>query len=274
MLALVNYATGSFKKTQKFNSWTGKYIAGFDRVFEYDDNDLDDDFKSKNNKALSTYRGGGYVWKPYCILKALDELDEGDILFYCDAGAFFIRSMKKYLINMEGDIWLSNIPFLEKQFSKRKAFEMLGCDEKWYGESNQIQGGFVGIRKNEKSVNFIKEWLKNCENEELLSPDDNYNGQNDPCYIANREDQTIVSLMSKKAGITPHPDPTQYGKLPEEYMRDPRFIISIPEHRELHKTYIILHRTGTLNLKIILKQIFVAIAPRKVSLKIMRNIRS
>lgn len=277
MVVLVNYATGKYKKTQHFNSWTGKYIAGFDKVLEYDDSFLDVEFKKKNKELLDSkkYRGSGcYIWKPYCILKALNEIQNGDILFYCDSGTFFCRRMKKIFEEMQEDIWVSNIPFIEKQFSKRMAFVLLGCDLPEYKETNQIQSGFIGIRKTDKTVKFIEKWLEYCENKELINPDnDDRYGTNDPCFIANREDQTILSLMCKKAGIKAHPDPTQYGKQPEEYNRDSRYIMKNPKHDERQKVYIILHRTGNVDLKICVKQILVAVLPASISLKVLKIIR-
>lgn len=273
MLVLINFATENFRKAQKLNSWSGKHIAGFDYVYEWvvdsDNKLIDQDFYEKNRTIFSEIKGA-HLWKPYCVVKTLEKLNDGDILFYCDAATFFTRNLRKYLERNVNDIWVSDIPFLEKQFSNKEAFKIVGCDFSEYGNYNQIQSGFIGIRKSDKTVNIINEWLRLCCMEKVMI---SLAAGNDPSFIENRDDQTALSLLCKREHIIPYPDPTQYGKLPEEYMRDPKYIFKIPKQHHERKMFIVLHRTPDVNLIICLKQLFVAIMPRKLSLKIIGIIR-
>lgn len=266
MFVLVNYATGKYKRTQKLNSWTGKYIAGFDRIVECNDSDIDEKFK-KDNSEIFDQKNALFIWKPYIILKFLLDLDDGDVLFYCDSGAFFIRRIKEYFQNMESDIWVSDIPFLEKQFSRKDAFRIIGCNHSSYGQLNQIQAGFIGVRKNEDTVKFIKNWLEYCK---IIDVVGNSYGKEDDSFVENRDDQTALSLLCKREGIVPYPDPTQYGKVPEEYMRDDRFIFRIPTQNYKREMFIVLHRTPDVNFKVCIKQIMVAILPRSISVKLIK----
>lgn len=273
MIVLVNYADVLFRKAQRLNTWTALHIAKFDKVYEYNDSKIDVDFKEKNKAIFKNKKGNGlYIWKPYCILKTLEKVNYGDIVFYCDAGSFFCKNVRNYLINEVNDIWVSNIPFIEKQFSQKKAFDLMECNKEEFRETNQIQGGFVGIRKTDETVSFVSEWLHYCEDIRILSPSCD-NEEEDICFIANRDDQTVLSLLCKKKGIVAYPDPTQYGKVPEEYMRDSRYIFKIPAKTRKRKLFIILHRTGDIDVKICLKQILVAILPRKMSLMILKVVR-
>jgi hypothetical protein len=121
MKILINYADEKYKKAQKLNTWTGLHIAKFDKVYSYGPDNIDEDFYNKNKTILSQKRGNGlWLWKPYFIYKTLLECRDGDIIFYCDSGSFFIRKIQ-YLLNSLGKdqrIWVSDIPLLESCFTK------------------------------------------------------------------------------------------------------------------------------------------------------------
>ena len=77
--------------------------GGFDTVKIYNFNDIDPIFSKKNNHILSLSRGAGYwLWKPYIIQKHLFEIEDGDILCYCDSSYLFLDNIK-----LVSDNWLS-----------------------------------------------------------------------------------------------------------------------------------------------------------------------
>ena len=92
----INFSNeGRFKDKQIFNSETALTIGGFDSSIQYKHTDIDSFFLSKNDNILKQPRGFGYwIWKPYFILKSLEELNDGDILFYSDSGSIFIRNLE------------------------------------------------------------------------------------------------------------------------------------------------------------------------------------
>lgn len=72
----------------------------FDNIVCVTDKDLqnDNDFWPKHSRFInSNPRGYGYwLWKPYIILKQLELLNDGDILFYADCGCELnIRGLPK-----------------------------------------------------------------------------------------------------------------------------------------------------------------------------------
>ena len=142
-------------------------------MIEYGPEDIDSKFKSEHADIFAYKRGNGlWLWKPYVIYKTLCELKNGDILFYMDSGAFWIKRAKKIFdIIMDEDVFVSNIPMVEKQFTKRYCFEKLGLNINEYGETNQIQGGFVGLKKSERGIRLVEEWLALCCQRELLAGD-------------------------------------------------------------------------------------------------------
>ena len=62
----------------------------FDKVIAYDEHDLPEDFQQIMKGRISEYGMKGYAywsWKPYIIKQTLEEMNDGDILLYMDAGS-------------------------------------------------------------------------------------------------------------------------------------------------------------------------------------------
>lgn len=270
MIVLVNCADDKYRKAQKFNSWTGRHIARFDKVFEYNIDEIDVEYKESHQDILSVKRGNGlWLWKPYFVYRTLKELNYGDVLFYCDSGAYFIRPVKSIINKIDKDIWITDLPLLEKQFTKPEAFDIMSCRDEIYKESNQMQASFFYIRKNEFTMNFIQEWLNLCENKELLYDGQYRKTQAFDRYIAHREDQSILSLLAKKYSVTPDLDPTQYGVLPEKYYHGNEYIFRPAKHEKIYKPFIVLHRTPDNNFKTCLNQYLCAVLPRSISIHLI-----
>lgn len=275
MFVLINYANELYRKAQKLNTFTACKFGGFDKVIEYSDKDIDEDYYNAHKNILSNPRGNGlWLWKPYFILKTLESLEEDDILFYCDSATFFIGNAKKRITRdiEKGccDIWVSAVPLIEKQFTSKSVFALLDCAEDRYKETNQFQATFVAFKKNHNTVDFVKEWLKLCERVDLLSPiksDDE-----DACFLGHREDQSLLSLLCKKNHIAPQCDPSQYSVVPEKYKNRKKIVLKPVEQCTPSRPFIILHRTPDNDLRICVKEFACAILPRKVSLKFIQII--
>lgn len=263
MNIFITYSDEKYAGARHCCAFMARWVGRFDKVIEYSPTDIDARFKKSNAKTFAWKRGAGlWLWKSYVILKTLNEIaNEGDVVFYADAGTFFIRSFKHILRTMTDDVWVSNIPLAEKQFSKRETIVLMGCQGKEYEDTPQIQGGFVGIRKSPASVRFVEEWLHYSCDYRLLSPDLNPKYPESDCFVAHREDQSILSLLSKKHGITAHKDPTQFGRFPEKYSRPHHPIIENSQPDE-YPIMMILHRKRKVEMLVFLKQLMHVILPR------------
>lgn len=263
MIYFINYANEPYKKAQGYAALRAEKFKCFDKIIQYGPEDIDAEFYKKNKKILDEKRGNGlWLWKPYFILRTLEALQEGDYVFYCDSGSYMIRPIQSLLQTMSDDIWLSDIPFIEKQYTKPELFKFMGCDDEYYKESNQIQGGFIIVKKSEYSMNFIREWLKICCITGVLSMNTELKKEakaNE--FIAHRSDQSVISLLAKKNNIVPHLDPTQFGRVPVMYRFNNETIFKIPKHYEKYKPCIVLHRSKDANIKIRIKRSFFAYAP-------------
>lgn len=229
MIALVNFANGSFKMQQRWNSKSAVWFGGIQKVFEYSPNDIDQNFIDQNKTLFKHKKGfGNYFWKPYIIQKALNQLNENDYLVYADSGTFFLKNVKhiiKYMEAMEKNMICFKLPLIEKQWTKRDAFLLMECDEKTYTDSRQITGNFIVFKKNKKSEHFIENYLKYCADDRVISDDPNTLGKpNYPEFLAHRHDQSVLSLLCKKDKVLLEGDLSDYGYFPYKYIHKDTYI--------------------------------------------------
>jgi hypothetical protein len=165
---------------------------------------LHEDF-IKNNK-----RGYGYwIWKPYIILRQLNEMNDGDFLFYTDSGSTIVPHMKHkldaYVQALEETdkpiMTFDNLTYSEIQFQKMKVLKRFLLDQNQdFLHSQQIESGIFICRKNHFTMQFVQLWLD-------LVLEANYNLVNDedefeqlPEFIDHRHDQSILSILCKLNG--------------------------------------------------------------------------
>ena len=216
MKLLINYANAQYTQSQKLNSKTGLAVAGFDKVISYRPRDIDKFFFLNNAEILSQKEGNGYwLWKPYFIHKSLHFLHDGDFLFYCDSGSYFIGSIQPLIdiCSKTGqDVVVFDVGFVEKNYTKRDAFIILNSDTADYTDSIQRLGSFILVRRSKFSIEFISTFLEYAQDKRLITDMDNVMGYPDyEGFIAHRHDQSILSLLSKKHGLESFRDPSQYG---------------------------------------------------------------
>lgn len=226
MITVINFADENFKKQQKYNTKSA-YKFGAHKVIEYSPKDIDIEFIKKYSHIFSQKRGFGYwLWKPYIILKTLEKINYGDYLFYCDSSAYFVNKIQ-YLIDTmikdKQDILAFELPLIERQWTKRDAFILMGCDKEEFVNSNQILSGYILVKKNDFTLNFFREYFNFCKDYRILTDSPNELGyENYSDFIDHRHDQSIFSLLCKKYGIKPHRDPSQFGTWPNKYITNGR----------------------------------------------------
>ncbi|UZJ79341.1 hypothetical protein [Fictibacillus sp. KU28468] len=234
MKILINYADENYKNEQKRNSYTGIKNGGFDKVIEFSPEKLDQDFLEQHSSFISNNkRGGGYwIWKPFIILKTLKEVaDFGDFIFYCDSGSMFINTIDYLIVELEKshqDIFLTEIPLIEYQWTKYECFKKLNCLDNKYLYSNQVQSGFILIKKTKSSIEFFEKYISVCVDYSNINDDWNKDINRD--LIDHRHDQSILSLLAKKASLELFRDISQYGTRPWQYI-NPNLDFNIKKYR-------------------------------------------
>lgn len=213
---LINFANGFFEKSQRQNTRTALTVGRFDRAVSYTPKDIDPDFFRENRRILSRTKGAGYwLWKPYFICNTLQTLREGDFLFYCDAGSYFVDAIDALIDTARRtgrDIIPFDVGFIEKNYTKRDAFRLMGCDTPAYTDTVQRLASFILFRNTRFTRDFAAEFLEFARDERILTDMDNTMGFPDyPGFVAHRHDQSIFSLLTKRYQLPAHRDPSQWG---------------------------------------------------------------
>lgn len=179
----------------------------FENLFIYNDEYLKNDIDFWNNHSNfienNNQKYYGYaIWKPYLILKSLEKMNNGDILFNSDAGCewniFGKKRLEEYfdIINSnDKDILCFQLSHLERQWTKIDLLDYLDS----YNIINtfQIMDTCFIIKKSEKIINFIKKWYElSCNYHFIDDSKSILNEYND--FINHRHDQSIFSLLCKK----------------------------------------------------------------------------
>ena len=204
-ITFINYADKAFKRHQHFSLKMATKRGKFDKVIGYSKVDIEPEFYEKNRIILDYDKGGGYwLWKPYFILKTLYNLSENDYLFYSDAGAFFLQSVGPLISEIaksDQDIMGYELPFIERQWTKKELFINMNCDKKQYYNTNQIGSSFILIRKTPFSVTFFQNFLSFACIAKNITDIHKDNIYQESDFIEHRHDQSFFSIMAKIEGI-------------------------------------------------------------------------
>ena len=215
---LVTYGNGIFTKQKERLKKEAEETKWFSRVFSYGREDVEEFYQQHQNFIDNNPKGFGlWIWKPWLIKKALAELQESDILIYCDAGVSFInagefkegreKAFEGYinLLNSSSRPVLAFTPdvplYLNKQFSKMFFLKKLKLhNDDIFLNSAQPEATVVLMRKTSFTTAFIEKWayLVLCENYKLV--DDNLYDEKELLGFlgTHRHDQSILSALSYK----------------------------------------------------------------------------
>ena len=237
-ITFINYADKAFKRHQHFSLKMATKRGKFDKVIGYSKVDIEPEFYEKNRIILDYDKGGGYwLWKPYFILKTLYNLSENDYLFYSDAGAFFLQSVGPLISEIaksDQDIMGYELPFIERQWTKKELFINMNCDKKQYYNTNQIGSSFILIRKTPFSVTFFQNFLSFACIAKNITDIHKDNIYQESDFIEQRHDQSIFSLLYKKNNLRTFKDPSQLGTYPEAYSGNLKVKINFNETYKLN----------------------------------------
>jgi hypothetical protein len=212
----ITFATPDFMTYAEENVKSALEIGGFDTAKIYTMDDIDPYFKQQNANLFKYKRLCRYaVWKPYIIFKKLLEIDENDILCYNDSKYLWltnVRNMETQILSNKNIGVYINKPnggnHVEKQWTKGDAFLLMNIPNNNFGyniqNSVQVWSGFILLRKSFNPLRFVSEWLTYNQDYRIATDSPSVIIKNDPSFIENRHDQTILSLLCKKWGVQMH----------------------------------------------------------------------
>lgn len=183
---------------------------GIDSFTIYRPQDIDPDFMWQNKDVLMQKRGAGYwLWKPYFILRALNELKDGNYLVYSDAGIEFVNSIKNITDRMTGDIWLFGNQYQHVHWCKGDAImpNLEFYNDKYHF---QVQASVIIIRNTKNARTFVDSWLHHCCKPGLID-DSQSMTPNHPDFKEHRHDQAILTSLAYINLLTFHWWPAMYN---------------------------------------------------------------
>ena len=146
----------------------------------------------------------------YCEFAHADE-----IILYLDAGIEIIRPITPLaeFCRDNGGIWISrNHERINRCWTKRDCFALLGCDDPAYHNHETVNAGFIAVAATDRAANFIDEWLHHCTDPRKLTDIPSTCGLPElPDFIQHRHDQSILALVAQQWQLTLHRDPSQFG---------------------------------------------------------------
>ena len=217
---LLVYGTDNYKNA--IDSLLSSSKNYFDHHHVLGPQDIDNDFYQKNVDILSQKKGAGYfLWKPYIINEVLKKINDGDIVFYVDAGNIFLEDptfLYDRLPENNGIILFDNRDGMQNGESaqnfiscKKDSFVLMDCDTDEYINGKHLNASYQIFQKNENSLHFVSEFLRFSQNIEIITDTPNKHGSNYSGYYDHRYDQTVLSLLAIKHKINPLVDPSEWG---------------------------------------------------------------
>lgn len=162
--------------------------------------EMDPAFVAAHARILQTPRGGGlWMWKPYCILRALDSINPGCVLVYLDSKYVFVAPVERLFENERGDLLVWKNKPDEPTYSHFKYCKQSVLAKYSSPDAEQAWAGLIVVRKSEAAAAILREWLQMCCVYEDIS--DEWTGPNQPEFIDHRHDQSLLSIVLAKHGV-------------------------------------------------------------------------
>lgn len=255
----INYADQKYRVSQKYNTMCAYRYGKLDKVIEFGPRDIDQEFKKNNSQWFVEGQAqiGRYgLWRPHIVKKTFDALQEGDYLFYSDSGCYLTKSIE-LLINVlnksKQEVMVFDLPYIEKEWTKRDVFLYFACDTSAIADGNQRLSTFFLLKKGDQSAEFVERYYQaTLDMPALFTDEPNQLGkENYEEFIQNRHNQSVLSVLTKAMGIRSYRDPSQFGLNPYLYRGlIPGATWKITEHVEsTYPSLIIHHRSNAINWK-------------------------
>lgn len=164
-------------------------------------------WNSHKEFVTANARGFGYwIWKPFIIKKSMDELENGDILLYLDAGSEInckeSGQMRMLFECVKTDKIIGSLTRIENdgEWNKMDLIESLDMNTDYYLNSRQRQGGVNMFLICPETRKLVNEWYEIACNYHLIDDSPSII-PNKKGFVEHRHDQSIFSLLTKKYNL-------------------------------------------------------------------------
>jgi hypothetical protein len=216
---LISYANERYATFQTILSESALSIGKVDNVINFGPSYIQStDFYQKNKYILDQPRGNGFwLYKPKIILDTLENANSDDTIMYCDSGLSVIGNLTPLFdiaqTRPNDGIMLFRLPgpHINRTWTKRDCFILTGCDSDRYWNGELVNGAMSLWCKTERSLAFLKEWLKLCRDPRILTDDQSIMGQEFMDFRDHRHDQSVLSLLAIKHELEVFRSPCQWA---------------------------------------------------------------
>jgi hypothetical protein len=207
----ISFGNGIFKNQLNRVCNEAKETGWFDEVVAYTPSIIKDFLNKHKDFINNNPRGFGYwIWKPFILLNQLMYIDDGDYLFYTDAGSRILPHRKDkfneylkmldkqpILINGEGTASGAMGGYTQQKFIKLSLLKEFNLENnKEFLNLSHSESGMIAIRKCKESIDIIKLWLELItKNNYLFTNDDLGNDKQLDGFIEHRHDQSILNII-------------------------------------------------------------------------------
>ena len=197
----------------------------FDKILHRTELDIPD-FIEKHSEFIRNHTAGYgyYIWKPKIILDTLLNMEDGDILFYCDSGAHLnpkgLPRFQEYLAYLGGDksivTFCTSDRYVPQMFVKQDAVQY------YFPEFNDMKAlencyaGCIIFKKNEEVVDLIIDWLGLCEKYDFIDTSISHYRKELDGFQGNDKDSGLLNLVLAKYNINYNITPDETNLYNEE----------------------------------------------------------
>jgi len=222
---LITYSDELYENSKKRLLNEAKDTNWFDEICGYSPKNLTDGFKITFGNILNYRQGCGFwIWKFDIVLQELRKMRPNDVLIYMDAGCSINphaeKRFKEY-INLLNDSSESMISFQMNHSEIAYTTQEL-ADELEYplNYTGQYMATVLIMKNVEKTYTIFNKCIELLRKDSVLVTNE-YNRNQAACFVANRHDQSILSLIRKKLGSLVLPDETWFKSFEHEGLNYP-----------------------------------------------------
>jgi hypothetical protein len=222
---LICYSDDQMTISQQLCTRSAREVGKIDHTYALGPHAIDPGFTRLHKDILTAdQRGGGkgfWLWKPYIVQQAIENMNDGDILIYCDSGIEWVNDVNHLLRAMaiekyeaENDIFLFSNGHRHIDWCKKEVFDHMlpniitDYPRRNWEELKQVQASVMLFRVNSYTKEFCKHWLAwSCIPGFI---DDTLRGPQFGEFREHRNDQSILTNLQIADDIPLHFWPAQY----------------------------------------------------------------